>query len=80
MKKKKRDPKKVKNLLNVKSEVDLVSLLKSNSLPGLDKLQLNILQKQIKKLLLKLTKNNTRDLDEEMLKKIRRNIKKWTSS
>ncbi|XP_003425944.1 uncharacterized protein LOC100679572 [Nasonia vitripennis] len=80
VKKKKRNPKKFEKLLQVESEADLVTLLKIDSFPGLDKLQLNILQKQIKKLLLKLTEKNTRNLDEEMLKKIRKGIKKWTSS
>lgn len=66
-------------LLNVQSEKDLVKLLKADSYPGYDKLQWKILQKRIKKLLLKLTKNNTSDISDEIIKKVKNRIEIWTT-
>lgn len=68
------------NLLDIKSEKDIVHFLKANSCQGFDKLQWNILQKRVKKFVFKITKNNTCDLDEQLVKKVNRRIKKLTNS
>ncbi|XP_014213256.1 uncharacterized protein LOC106642867 [Copidosoma floridanum] len=67
-------------LLDLKSEKDLVSLLTADSFPGLDKLKWNILKKQTKKLILKLTNNNTQEVDKKLCKKVARRIENWISS
>ncbi|XP_058792007.1 uncharacterized protein LOC131664722 [Phymastichus coffea] len=67
-------------LLNVKCERDIVNFLKADYCPGYDKLQWRILQKRVKKFVIKLTKNNTCDLNDQQIKKVDRRIKKLTSS
>ena len=64
-------------LLDIKTKKDLVQLLIADSIPGLDKLQWNILRKRIKKLVIKLTKNNTCSVNKQILNKISQRIKKW---
>lgn len=66
--------------LLVHSEKDVVNLLQKDSLAGFDKLQWNQVKKRIKKLLMKLTKNNTCGLSEKKFNKINNKLKIWTQS
>lgn len=68
------------DLLNVNTEKDLVHLLQADSHPRLSESQWNKLRKRIKKLLMKLTKNNTCDLNEKKFLKLNSKIKLWTHS
>ena len=68
-----------KNTFNIISEKDLVDLLQADSYSGFDKSQWKMFKKRLKKFLLKLTKNNTRNINEALLKKVNCQIQKWIS-
>ncbi|KAJ8669378.1 hypothetical protein QAD02_000637 [Eretmocerus hayati] len=75
-KKTKRD---ILEVFDIKSEKDLVKVLVAESHPTLDKLQWSVIVKRLRKLIMKLTENNTRDLSDKSFKKINRCLKKWTN-
>lgn len=77
--KKQKIKKKIKPLM-IHTEKDLVHLLKANSYPEFNQLQWDKFKKRLKKLLMKLTKNNTCGLNEKKLKKINCKINTWTQN
>ncbi|XP_011501125.1 PREDICTED: uncharacterized protein LOC105364795 [Ceratosolen solmsi marchali] len=64
-------------LLNIKTEKDLVRLLKKESFPGFDKLQWNMFQNHLKKFLNRSIKDNIKDTDVPLSKRVIKQILKW---
>jgi mannitol-1-phosphate/altronate dehydrogenase len=67
---------KASQLIYIKTEKDLVCLLKADTFPGLDKLQWNMLRKRLKRFLNKAIKDNNEDINEKLFKKVKQKILK----